>query len=73
MFVPEGGEAVISGYEKILAGDMRQMVERWTVRFHVSRELIPEELGGVGDRAPGCQRPAVDIKMLQLGGRSAID
>ena len=72
MLVPKRCESVVGRNKQILPGYVCQMVERRPMRFHCRSKIVPNKLRGVGNRAPGCQCPTVDIQMFKLSGSTAI-
>ena len=72
MLIPQGGEAMVSRYEEILAGDVRLVVKRRLVRHRFLPVLMPERLRGLIQRPPCSQRPAMHLQVRQLPGSARI-
>ena len=72
MLITQGGEAMVGGYEEILARDVRLVVKRWLVRHSLFPILMPERLRGLVQSPPCGQRPAMHLQVRQLPGSAWI-
>ena len=66
MLLPQGGEAVVSGDEQVVAGDPGLVVEGRPVRFHLRSKRFPEQLLFMGERTPGLQRSLMNGHHCEL-------
>ena len=66
MFITQGDKTVVCRYEEIVAGDVRLVVERRPMGFHLLREVIPEQLRLVRDGTPGLHRSLMHTRVSQL-------
>lgn len=71
MLPAQGDKSMIHRYEKIVAGDVRLMVEWRTVRLDVHSQPVPKQLRFVRDGTPGLHRSLMHTSLghLSLGAR----
>lgn len=69
MLIPQRGEAVVSRYKEILAGDVSLAVKRRLMVDDRSRQSVPDLLRFVRNFTPGCEGATVNIELGLLSCR----
>ena len=73
VLVAQGDKAVVGRNEQIVARDVRLVVERWPMGFHLLRQVIPEQLCLVRDGPPRGHGPLMHACLDHLAGSPPED